>query len=240
MLRKCILAAALICSAMLVAESGESRSTRGSQTRQQATSPSSSAPMSIRWSSCDSCCWPALRPNLRIGTRRRQCWWRRCAQPDLTESEAAALTARLAVGKQGSASYECGSELVATRLSMDPPSDWVELHKAALADIGIAIVTPDPPADARLEAVRTRFRRSSAGTGTHAALHGADPAALVSDGLRRLGRPCGQGGRGAARGRLFRGNRRIHRRPGAFRAIADCRRRPPGRHRRLRWARRRG
>ena len=73
------------------------------------------------------------------------------------ESEAAALTARLAVGKQGSASYECGSELVAMRLSMAPPSDWVDMHKAAMTDIGIAIVTPDPPADARLESVRRVF-----------------------------------------------------------------------------------
>jgi hypothetical protein len=73
------------------------------------------------------------------------------------ESETAALTARLAVGTQGSAPYECSSELVVTRLSIDTPSDWIEFHKAALASIGVEIATPDPRADARLDAVRMVF-----------------------------------------------------------------------------------
>ena len=202
MLSKGILAAALICSAMLAVESGRAAAP-------EVRKLDSSDLSIVIGAYVDSVV--ELRQLLLACAQTEPLHWDEASAllgatlraAGFGESETAALTARLAVGRQGSAPYECGSELVATRLSMDPPSDWVELHKAALADIGIAIVTPDPPADARLEAVRTRFRRSSAGTGAHAALHGAGPAALVSDGLRRLGSLVDKATRGPARGRLF-------------------------------------
>ena len=197
MLRNFILAAVLICSAMLVAVSGEAAAPEVRKLDIKDLSIVIGAYVNSV---------VELRQLLLACAQTEPTHWDEASAvlvatlraAGLEESEATALTARLAVGKQGSASYECGSELVAMRLSMAPPSDWVDMHKAAMTDIGIAIVTPDPPADARLGKRAPRFRRSSAGTGTHAALHGADPAALVSDGLRRLGRPCGQGRDGAA------------------------------------------
>jgi hypothetical protein len=158
MLRKGILAAALICSAMLAVAPGRAAAPDVRNLDKNDLSI-------VIGAYVDSVV--ELRQLLLACARTEPLHWDEASAAlaatlratGFDESEAAALTARLAVGKQGSASYDCGSELVATRLSMEPSSDWVELHKAALADIGIAIVIPGPSVDPRLDAVHAVFAR---------------------------------------------------------------------------------